>query len=142
MPGTGTSDALVDLFEQYDGDGEPSSPPPAFPTSSTGTGKESSGSSPRTRAANLLGCRGKGTSSQPAKRPKIERNLMDTLDRLADSTAEIEKLRIEAALTMHKDNLIERQENRKLELELFRLQQASGERLATMFADVVKKNVD
>ena len=65
---------------------------------------------------------------------------MDSLDRLADSTAEIERLRIEAALTMHKDNLIERQENRKLELEMFRLQQASGERMAAMFAEVVKKN--
>ena len=47
---------------------------------------------------------------------------MDSLDRLADSTAEIERLRIEVVLTMHKDNLIERQKNIKLELEMFRLQ--------------------
>jgi hypothetical protein len=67
-------------------------------------------------------------------------NLMDSLDRLADSTAEIECLKIEAALTMHKDNLIERQENIKLELEMFRLQHASGEMMAAMFAEVVKKN--
>jgi hypothetical protein len=40
-------------------------------------------------------------------------NLMDLLDRLVDSTAEIERLRIETAITMHKDNFIERQENRK-----------------------------
>ena len=58
---------------------------------------------------------------------------------MADSTAEIEKLRIEAALTVHKDNLVDRQENRKLELEMFRLQQESNECLAAMFADVVKK---
>ena len=64
---------------------------------------------------------------------------METLDRMADSTAEIEKLRIEAALTMHKDNLVERQENRKLELQMFRLQQKSSERSAAIYADVVKK---
>ena len=69
--------------------------------------------------ANLVGCRGKGTSSQPSKRPTIERNLMETLDKMADSIAEIEKLRIEATLTMHKNNLVECQENRKLELEMF-----------------------
>ena len=38
---------------------------------------------------------------------------MDSLDRLADSTAEIERLRIEVVLTMHKDNLIERQKKHK-----------------------------
>ena len=65
---------------------------------------------------------------------------METLDRMADSTAEIEKLRIEAALTVHKGNLVKRQENKKLELEMFRLQQESNERLAAMFADVVKKS--
>ena len=53
-------------------------------------------------------------------------NLMDSMDRLADSTAEIERLRIEVALTMHKDNLIEHQKNKKLELEMFRLQQLAG----------------
>jgi hypothetical protein len=52
----------------------------------------------------------------------------------------IQPLRIEAALTMHKDNLIEVQKNKKLELQMFRLQQASGERMAAMFAKVVKKN--
>ena len=67
---------------------------------------------------------------------------METLDGMANSTAEIEKLRIEAALTMHKDNLVDRQENRKLEFELFRLQQDSSERLAAMFADVVKKTTE
>ena len=65
---------------------------------------------------------------------------METLDRMADSKVEIEKLRIEAALTVHKDNLVDHQENRKLELEMFRLQQESNESLATMFADVVKKS--
>ena len=59
---------------------------------------------------------------------------------MADSTTEIEKLRIEATLTVHKDNLVERQKNSKLELEMFRLQHESNERLAAIFADVVKKS--
>ena len=67
-------------------------------------------------------------------------NLMESLDRLADSTVEIERLRIEATLTIHKNNLIEYEENKKLELEMFRLQQASGEIMAVIFAKVVKNN--
>jgi hypothetical protein len=83
---------------------------------------------------------GKCINFTPAKWARVDKNLMDLLDRLAYSTAEIERLRIETALTMHKDNLIERQENQKLELEMFQLQQASGERMAAMLAEVVKKN--
>ena len=41
---------------------------------------------------------------------------------------------------MPKDNLIERKKNRKLELEMFGLQQASGEKMAAMFAKIVKNN--
>ena len=62
---------------------------------------------------------------------------MDALDRLADSSAEIEKLQIEANRIMHRENLADRQENKKLELELFQLQQASNERMVAFFADVV-----
>ena len=80
------------------------------------------GTSPRTRAANLAGIREKGTSSQPAKKPKIDRNLMDALDSMTKSNTEIEKLRIEATMAMHKDNLVEHQEHRKLEPEKDRLQ--------------------
>ena len=65
---------------------------------------------------------------------------MDTLNRLVDSTTEIEKLRIEASLIVHRENLLDRQENRKLELDLFQLQQAGNERMASLFADVMKKN--
>ena len=142
MPGMGSSNVRIDVSQEDDGDGEPAwiqSPTHIVPPSSAGTTRDSTGSSPRTRATNLVGCRGKGTFSQPSKRPKVERNLMETLDRMANSTAEIEKLRIEAALTVHKDNLVERQENRKLELEMFQLQQESNKCLAAMFADVVKK---
>ena len=140
VPGMETSSAPVDVNEDEFRDAEPLSPPRSVPTPSTGTGHKSTGSNPRTCAANLVGCRGKGTSSKPNKRAKVDRNLMDTLDRLADSTTEIEKLRIEASLTVHRDNLLDRQENRKLELDLFQLQQASNERMASLFADVVKKN--
>ena len=111
MPGTGSSSVPIDVSQEDDGDGEPAwtqSPTHTVPPSSAGTTQNSTGSSPRTRATNLVGCRGKGTSSQPSKMPKVELNLMETLDRMADSTAEIEKLRIETALTVHKDNLVER----------------------------------
>ena len=64
---------------------------------------------------------------------------MDALDRMTESNTEIEKLRIEATMAMHKDNLINCQEYRKLELERGRLQQESSERMATVFADAIKK---
>ena len=142
VPGTRTSTALVDLIEEDNGDVEPSSPPHSGPPSSTGIDHKSIGSSPRTRTANLIGCCGKGISSKPTKRAKVDRNLMEALDKLADSMAEIEKLRIETTLTMHKENLFDCQENRILELEMFQLQQASGERMASIFADVLKKSTE
>lgn len=89
-------------------------------------------------AANLLGCRGQGTSST-AKRARVDRDLMDTLNRMSESTATIEKMRIEAVLSMHKDNLLDRQENRRIELEMFKIQQAGNEKLAALFADVVTR---
>ena len=46
-------------------------------------------------------------------------------------------MRIEVALSMHKDNLLYRQENRHIELEMFKMQQARNEKLATLFADIV-----
>ena len=88
VPGTSTSNTLVDLSKGHEEGGEPSSLPP----SSIGNEYESTGSSPRTCVANLIGCRGKDTSSKPAKRAKIDHNFMDALDRLADSSAKIEKL--------------------------------------------------
>ena len=125
IPGTKTSNALIDVNHEDDGDVEPSStqsPTYSGHASSTSTRSISTGSSPQTRAANLAGVRGKGTSSQPTKKPKIERNLMDALDRMTESITEIEKLRIEATMAMHKDNLVECQEQRQLELERDRLQ--------------------
>ena len=86
----------------------------------------------------MIGCRGKGTSSKPAKRAKIDHNLIDALDRLVDCSVEIERLQIEVDLTMYKENLADCQKNRKLELELFELQQESNECMADLFVDVVK----
>jgi len=62
---------------------------------------------------------------------------MDAINRLSISTTEIEKFRIKATLTMHKDNLVECQESRKLELE-FQLQQTSSEIMTALFLDLVK----
>ena len=64
-------------------------------------------------------------------------DFMDTLNRMRESTTTIEKMRIEVVLSMHKDNLLDRQENRRIELEMFKMQQARNEKLATLFADVV-----
>ena len=111
--GIGTSNAAINVNHEDDGDAEPSStqsPTLSGPTSSTGTRPVNTGSSPRMRATNLVGVCGKGTSSQQAKKPRIKRNLIDALDKMTESTTEIEKLRIEATMTMHKDNLIECQE--------------------------------
>ena len=155
VPGTGTASQPVNLNE-----GGPSSPipsPPHLAANASTCNVESTGSSPRTRAANLAGVRGKATSSTPSKRARVDRSLMETLDRLVDSIAEIERLRIEASLTMHRENQEERciqrerddeqrqrdqEATRKLELDLFQLQQASSERMTTLFADAVKKNAE
>ena len=109
--GTETSNAPIDVCHEDDGDAKPSStqsPTCSNPTSSIGTRPVSTGSSPQTCAANLAGIRGKRTSSQPAKKPKIERNLMDALDRMTKSNTEIEKLRIETTMVMRKNNLVKR----------------------------------
>ena len=124
IPGTGTSNAPIDVSHEDDGDAEPSltqSPTCSSHASSTGTRPVSTGSSSQTRTINLAGICGKGTSSQPAKKPKIDRNLMDAFNRMKKSNTEIEKLRIEATMAMHKDNLVDRQEHRKLEFEKDRL---------------------
>ena len=106
VPRIGTTSQPVNLDE-----GGPSSPIPFPPHSAANasTGNiESTGSSPRTRVANLAGVCGKATSSTPSKRARVDRSLMETLDRLVDSNAEIERLRIEASLTMHRENQEER----------------------------------
>ena len=51
----------------------------------------------------------------------------------------IEKMRIEVALSMHKDNSLDRQENRRIELEMFKMRQAGNEKLVALVADVVMR---
>ena len=124
IPKTKTSNASINVSHEDDGDVEPSStqsPTRSGPTSSTSTRPVSTSSSLRMHASNLVGVYRKGTSFQPVKKPRIERNLMDAIDRMTKSTTEIE-LRIEATMAMHKDNLVKREEQRKLELERDRLQ--------------------
>ena len=140
----GTAAALVSLEDEVEGDSEPAWTQSLDPTIPTFAGygnvetRSTASISPRTRAADLVGCRGQGTSSI-AKRPCVDRDLMDTLNRMAESTATIEKMRIEAALAMHKENLLDRQENRRIELEMFKMQQAWNEKLVSLFADVVMR---
>ena len=122
----GTAATPVSLEDEVEGDGEPpwtQSPDPTVPAFACyGNAKTRSiaSTSPRTCATNLVGCRGQGTVST-AKHPRVDRDLMDTLNRMAESTATIEKMRIEAALAMHKENLLDRQENRRIELEMFKM---------------------
>ena len=93
IPGTGTFNALIDVSHEDDGDAELSStqsPTRSRPTSSTSTRPVSTVTSPRMHVANLAGVRGKGTdSSQPAKKAKTDRNLMDALDRMTKSNTVI-----------------------------------------------------
>ena len=82
--------------------------------------------SPRTKAANLPSVRG-----QPMKRRRIPNDMAAALDRFYESTRRIEELKLEAAMKMQEDK-------RKLELEMFKLTQASQERMAGLFANVLQ----
>ena len=131
------------IFEdEGEGDGEPTwtrSPDsyvPAFAGSRNGDTRSSASISPHTRATNLVGCRSQGISSI-AKRPRLNMNLIDTLNPMSVSTSTIRKMHNQVALDMHKDNLLDRQENKRIELEIFKMQQIENEKLATIFIDVV-----
>ena len=153
VPETGIASQLANLDEGGLSSPIPS-PPHSVANASTGN-VQSTRSSPRIRAANLVAVRRKATSSTPSRRARVDRSLMETLNRLVNSNAKIERLRIEASLTMYRENQEEpriqherddeqrqrdQEAKRKLELDLFQLQQASSERMAALFVDVVKKN--
>ena len=110
----GTAAAPVNLEDEGEGDGEatctwsPDRTVYAFTGSGNGETRSTASTSPRIRAANLVGCRSQGISST-TKCARIDKDLMDTLNRMNKSTTTIEKMRIEAALAMHKDNLLDRQ---------------------------------
>ena len=71
----------------------------------------------RTRAANLPGVKG-----QLVKRRRLANDMVAMLDRFCETTCRIEELKLEAAMKIHEDN-------RKLELEMFKLTQTSQERM-------------
>ena len=48
---------------------------------------------------------------------------MDILNHMSESTTTIEKMHIEVVLAMHKDNLLDRQENQCIDLGMFKMQQ-------------------
>ena len=93
----------MNLEDEGERDGEPAwtrSPyrtVPTFAGSGNGVTCSTTSTSPRTRAANLVGCRGQGIYST-VKRARVDRDLMDILNRMSDCTATIEKMCIEAAL--------------------------------------------
>ena len=72
----------------------------------------------RTRAFNFLGVRG-----QPVKRRKLGSDMAAFLDCFCESNCRIKELKLEAAIKLHEDN-------RKFELKIFKLIQASQERMA------------
>ena len=65
------------------------------------------------------------------KRRRLAIDMAAALDRFYESTCRIEELKLEAAIKMHKDN-------RKLELEMFKLRQVLQERMAGLFANVLQ----
>ena len=100
--------------------------PPSQPEEETQQIPEEDTESSRTRASNLPGVRG-----QPVKRRNVARDMAASLDRFCESICKIEELKLEAAIKLHEDN-------EKLELEMFKLTQASQERMANLFANVLQ----
>ena len=68
---------------------------------------------------------------QPMKGRRLVNDMAAALDRFFESTRRIEELKLEAVMKMHEDN-------RKLELEMFKLTQASQERMVGLFANVLQ----
>jgi hypothetical protein len=98
--------------------------PPSQPEVEPEQVPEDEPDSPRTRASKLPGVKG-----QPVKWRKMASEMAASLDRFCEATRRIEELKLEAAIKLHEDN-------RKLELEMFKLTQASQERMVNLFANV------
>ena len=124
----GTVAAHVNLEDEGEGDGGPTYMRSSdrtllvFTGSGNGETRGTASTSSRTRAANIVRCQGQGTSST-AKRVRLDMDFMDTLNRMSESIETIEKMGIEAALSKHKDNLLDRQKNRRIELKMSKMQQ-------------------
>ena len=82
--------------------------------------------SPRTRASTLLGFR-----RQPVKKKKLASDMAASLDRFCVSIHRIEELKLEAAIKLHEDN-------KKLELKIFKLTQTSQGMMENLFVNVLK----
>ena len=63
------------------------------------------------------------------KMKKLASDMAASLDRIYDFTCKIKELKLEATIKLHEDN-------RKLELEMFKFTQASQERMTNFFASV------
>ncbi len=93
VPDIKISSASTDVCEDTDGNGELSwvhSPQSTDHETSSEPDQQSNDITLRIRTSNLIGILGKDTNFTPAKRARINMNLMDSLDRLADFTTEIE----------------------------------------------------
>ena len=77
-------------------------------------------------AANLSGIRPAST-----KRRRVSEDMCSALDRFVGSQVCIEKMKMETAIQLQ-------QGNKKIELEILHLQQASTERVVAIFADVIR----
>ena len=77
-------------------------------------------------AGNLLGVRGAAV-----KRQKINGDMASALDCFVESSTRIEKMKMETAIQLVR-------ENKKFELNVLQATQASQERVATLFVDVIR----
>ena len=99
---------------------------PSQPEEDSQQAPEGKPESPRSQASNLPGVR-----RQLVKRRKMANDMAASLDRFCKSTRIIEELKLETTIKLHEDNM-------KLELEMFKLIQASQEMMATFFANVLQ----
>ena len=77
------------------------------------------------RAGNLLGICG-----AVVKRQKLNGNMASALDRFVESSGRIEKMKMETAIQLARNN-------KKFELDVLQATQASQEHVAALFADVI-----
>jgi hypothetical protein len=98
--------------------------PPSQPEEESQQVPEDKPDLPKTRASNLPGVR-----EQSVKRRKVDNDMAASLDRFCEATCRIEELKLEAAIKLHEDN-------KKLELEMFKLTHASQEMMANLFANI------
>ena len=71
-----------------------------------------------------------GVCGAAVKYQKLNGNTAVALDRFAESSTRIEKMKMETAIQLAR-------ENKKFELDVLQATQASQERVATLFADVI-----